>query len=46
MTDVVCREALAARIVPGQSLAIPAGNSGVAMAATAALIETGITGLP
>jgi glutaconate CoA-transferase subunit A len=40
MTEIVSLEALAARVVPGQSLAIPA--AGVAMAATAALIEAGI----
>jgi glutaconate CoA-transferase, subunit A len=45
MTDIVSLEALAARIAPGQSLAIPVDRAGVAMAATAALIEAGITGL-
>lgn len=42
MTEIVALEALAARVAPGQSLAIPVDGSGVAMAATAALIETGI----
>jgi len=42
MTEIVALEALVARIRPGQSLAIPVDNSGVAMAATAALIEAGI----
>ena len=45
MTDMVSLEALAARIQPGQSLAIPFDNAGVSMAATAALIEAGITDL-
>lgn len=43
MTEFVSLEALAARVAPGQSLAIPV--TGVAMAATAALIEAGTTGL-
>ena len=43
MTEIVSLEALAARIAPEQSLAIPVTS--VAMAATAALIETGISGL-
>lgn len=43
MTEVVSLEALTARIAPGQSVAIPV--TGVAMAATASLIESGITGL-
>jgi glutaconate CoA-transferase subunit A len=43
MTDIVSLEALAADIAPGQSLAIPA--AGVAMAATAALIESGARNL-
>jgi len=42
MTEIVALEALVARIRPGQSLAIPVDNSGVAMAATAALLEAGI----
>lgn len=42
MTEIVALEALVARIAPGQSLAIPVDSSGVAMAATAALLETGI----
>jgi len=37
MTEIVALEALAARVEPGQSLAIPVDGSGVAMAATAAL---------
>ncbi len=45
MTDIVSLEALTARIAPGQSLAIPVDNAGVSMAATAALIESGITDL-
>ena len=43
MTDIVSLEALAARINPGELLAIPV--NGVAMAATAALIEAGVSGL-
>jgi glutaconate CoA-transferase, subunit A len=43
MTDIVSLEALAARISSGQSLAVPV--AGVAMAATAALIEAGVTDL-
>ena len=42
MTDIVTLEALTARFAPGQSIAIPVDNSGVAMAATAALIESGV----
>ena len=45
MTEIVSLEALAARILPGQSLAIPVENAGASMAATAALIEAGITGV-
>ncbi len=45
MTEIVALEALAARIEPGQSLAIPVDGSGVAMAATAALLESGIRDL-
>ncbi len=45
MTDIVSLEALAARFAQGQSIAIPVDNSGVAMAATAALIEAGIRDL-
>jgi glutaconate CoA-transferase, subunit A len=45
MTDIVALEALAARVAPGQSIAIPVDNSGVAMALTAALIESGIRDL-
>ncbi|MBR0835849.1 CoA synthetase [Bradyrhizobium manausense] len=45
MTEIVALEALAARVAPGQSLAIPVDGSGVAMAATAALLETGIRDL-
>lgn len=43
MTEIVALAALAARITPGQSIAIPA--TGVSMAATAALLESGITDL-
>ena len=43
MTEIVSLEALAARVAPLQSLAVPV--TGVAMAATAALIESGATGL-
>jgi glutaconate CoA-transferase, subunit A len=42
MTDIVALETLAGRVAPGQSIAIPVDNSGVAMALTAALIESGI----
>jgi glutaconate CoA-transferase subunit A len=45
MTDIVSLEALAGRIQSGQSLAVPVDNAGVSMAATAALIEAGVTGL-
>jgi glutaconate CoA-transferase subunit A len=45
MTDIVSLETLAGRIAPGESVAIPVDNAGVSMAATAALIEAGITGL-
>lgn len=45
MTEIVALEALAARVAPGQSLAIPVDGSGVAMAATAALLEAGIRDL-
>lgn len=45
MTDIVSLEALTARIAPGQSIAIPVDNSGVSMAATASLIESGINDL-
>ena len=45
MTEIVALEALAARVEPGQSLAIPVDGSGVAMAATAALLEGGIRDL-
>lgn len=45
MTEIVWLEALAARVAPGQSLAIPVDGSGVAMAATAALLEAGIRDL-
>jgi len=43
MTEIVALEALAARIQAGQSLAIPV--AGVSMAATAALLESGVNGL-
>ncbi|WBL78346.1 CoA synthetase [Bradyrhizobium xenonodulans] len=45
MTEIVALEALVARIAPRQSLAIPVDSSGVAMAATAALLEAGIRDL-
>ncbi|MBR0719076.1 CoA transferase subunit A [Bradyrhizobium liaoningense] len=45
MTEVVALEALVSRIAPGQSLAVPVDRSGVAMAATAAMIEAGIDNL-
>lgn len=45
MTEIVALEALAARVAPGQSLAIPVDGSGVAMAATAALLESGVRDL-
>ncbi|WP_298886136.1 CoA transferase [uncultured Bradyrhizobium sp.] len=45
MTEIVALEALAVRVEPGQSLAIPVDGSGVAMAATAALLEGGIRDL-
>lgn len=43
MTEIVSLEALAGEVLPGQSLAIPV--TGVSMAATAALIETGVRDL-
>jgi glutaconate CoA-transferase subunit A len=45
MTEIVALEALAARIEPGHSLAIPLDSAGVSMAATAALLANGINGL-
>jgi len=45
LTDIVSLEALVARIAPGYSRAVPADGAGVAMAATATLIEAGTTGL-
>jgi len=45
MTEIVSLEALTARIAPGASLAVPLDSAGVSMAATAALIEAGVTGL-
>lgn len=45
MTEIVALEALVARVTPGQSLAIPVDGSGVAMAATAALLDAGIRDL-
>ena len=45
MTDIVSLEALAALFEPRQCVAIPVDSAGVSMAATAALIEAGITGL-
>jgi glutaconate CoA-transferase subunit A len=43
MTEIVSLETLAGEVRPGQSLAIPV--TGVSMAATAALIETGVRDL-
>ena len=45
MTGIVSLEQLAARIAPGVSLAIPVDSAGVSMAATATLIEAGVSGL-
>ena len=45
MADIVSLEALASRISPGLSLAIPIDRCGVSMAATAALIEAGVKDL-
>jgi glutaconate CoA-transferase, subunit A len=45
MTEIVSLEALTGRIAPGQSIAVPVATAGVSMAATAALIDAGITGL-
>jgi len=45
MTEIVSLEALTGRIAPGQSIAVPVTTAGVSMAATAALIDAGITGL-
>lgn len=45
MTEIVALEALAARVAPGRSLAISVDGSGVAMAATAALLESGVRDL-
>ncbi len=42
MTDIVSLADLVGALKPGQSLAVPADYSGVAMAATAAIIEAGI----
>ncbi len=42
MTDIVSLHELAARIKPGEQLAVPVDRAGVAMAATAAMIEQGI----
>ena len=43
MAEIVSLEALAELVRPGQSIAIPV--EGVSMAATAALIEAGVTEL-
>ncbi len=43
--EIVSLDTLASRIVPGSLLAIPADYSGVAMAATGALMAQGIRGL-
>lgn len=45
MTEIVALEALAARVASGQTLAVPVDRSGVAMAATAAIISAGIDDL-
>jgi glutaconate CoA-transferase subunit A len=45
MTDLVSLAELAARIRPGDSLAVPVDRAGVSMAATAALIEQGVRDL-
>jgi glutaconate CoA-transferase subunit A len=45
MTEIVALEALVARVTSGQSLAVPVDGAGVAMAATAALLESGIRDL-
>ncbi len=45
MTEIVALEGLVAHVTSGQSLAIPVDGSGVAMAATAALLEAGIRDL-
>ena len=42
MTEIVSLAELAARVRPGDSLAVPVDRAGVSMAATAALIEAGI----
>ena len=45
MTDIVSLDALVASIASGSTIAIPADYSGVAIAATAALIELGVSDL-
>ena len=45
MTDIVSLEALASALKSGQSLAVPADYSGIAMAATAAIVDAGIDDL-
>jgi glutaconate CoA-transferase subunit A len=45
MTSIVSLETLVAAIAPGAMLAVPADYSGVAMAATAALVRRGTGGL-
>jgi glutaconate CoA-transferase subunit A len=45
MTEIVSLEALTGRIAPGQSIGVPVATAGASMAATAALIDAGITGL-
>lgn len=42
MTDIVALETLVSSIAPGSKIAVPAEYSGVAMAATAALVQAGI----
>ena len=45
MTEMVTLEQLVASIEPGHSVTIPVDRAGVSMAATAAMIEAGLSGL-
>jgi glutaconate CoA-transferase subunit A len=45
MTEIVTLETLVASIASGQSVTIPVDRAGVAMAATAAMIDSGLSGL-
>ena len=45
MTDIVALDTLVSSIASGSKVAVPAEYSGVAMAATAALVQAGIEGL-